>query len=330
MKLSHRIRAGAVAAAATLVIAAPAAAQGPPRPTAVNGNPVSTYTHVNGTPVAFGFMSQWTFIAVGPAEDGKSMGGLWVTDGTSEARQVPGVPGPVFGVTVDGDTLYASAGGKLMAYSQWNGTSFGSSHAVVDPPKGFGSFSGLAVGNGRIYAGVMLNEKYDNKKDPSPLARRVISVKPDGSGLRTVARGLRQPFQLAFSSSSKRPWVSELGAEKKPVGPDFIAHVRRGQNYGFPTCTLARPKLCRGFTRPAILLPAHASPMGIQAVGNTLYVALFGGTGKGPEVASFPAHRGAKPTPVLTGYAAPVVGLGINNGSLYTGDVAGFVYKVAL
>jgi hypothetical protein len=47
--------------------------------------------------------------------------------------------------------------------------------------------------------------------------------------------------------------------------------------------------------------------MGINAVGNTLYVALFGGTGKGPEVVSIPARRGGQATPVLTGYAAPVV-----------------------
>jgi hypothetical protein len=334
MKLSHRIRAGALVAAGTLAIAAaPAAAQGPPPPQAANGNPVSTFTRVTGTPVDFAFMNQWTFIAVGPSEDPDhpSPGGLFVTDGLGPAVQVPGVPGPVFGADVNGDTLYASAGGKLMAYSQWNGTSFGSSNVVVDPPKGFGSFSGVTYGAGdRVYAGVALNEKYDNKRDPSPLARRVISVKPDGTGLTTIARGLRQPWQIAFSANSTHPWVTELAAEKKPIGPDFIAHVRQGQNYGFPKCTQARRKPCRGFTRPAILLPQHASPMGIAAVGDTLYVALFGGTGKGPEVASFPARRRAKPTPVLTGYAAPVVALGIHEGSLYTGDVTGAVYKVAL
>jgi hypothetical protein len=70
--------------------------------------------------------------------------------------------------------------------------------------------------------------------------------------------------------------------------------------------------------------------MGMGSVGNTLYVALFGGLGKGPEVVSMPAHRHAKPTPVLTGYAAPVVALGIDQGNLFTGDVTGAVYRVAL
>ena len=334
MKLSHRLRTGLVAAAGTLAIAAaPAAAQGPPPPTAVNGNPVSTYTSVPGTPVAFAFNNQWTFIAVGPSEDPDhpSPGGLYVTDGTGPAVQVAGVPGPVFGVTYNGDTLYASAGGKLMAYSQWNGNNFAASNVVLAPPKGFGSFSGLAYGAGdRIYAGVALNEKFDNKKDPSPLARRVISIKPDGTGLTTIAKGLRQPWQLTFSANSTHPWVSELNQDKGKVGGDFIAHVRRGQNYGFPRCTLVTKRSCRGFTKPAIVLPPHASPMGMGAVGNTLYVALFGGTGKGPEVVSIPARRGADPTPVLTGYAAPVVALGINQGNLFTGDVTGAVYKVAL
>jgi glucose/arabinose dehydrogenase len=335
MKFTYWCRAMVLVLLGSLAIASTAAAQGPPPPpTAVNGNPVTPFTTVAGTPVAFASDGTHVFIAAGPGEtpDGSPgpAGGLFVSNGSGPAVQVPGVAPVVFGVTYHKDTLYVSTGGKIVAYSGWNGTTFDSSRVVADPGKGFGSFSGLAVGpDNRLYAGVALNEKFDNKKDPSPLARRVVSMQLDGSQLRTVARGLRQPWQLAFASNSARPWVSELGQEEEPIGNDFIAHVRRGQNYGFPKCTQARKKPCRRFTKPAIVLPPHTSPMGMAAVGPTLYVAMFTGTGDGPMVASLPARRGATPTPVLR-FALPVVSVGVFGGQLYAGDVTGTVYRVAL
>jgi hypothetical protein len=67
--------------------------------------------------------------------------------------------------------------------------------------------------------------------------------------------------------------------------------------------------------------------MGIGSIGKTLYVSLFGGTGKGPEVVEM-SEKG-QPRPLLTGFAAPVIALGINKGSIYVGDLTGSIYKVA-
>ncbi|HEX3361624.1 MAG TPA: hypothetical protein VHS74_11590, partial [Solirubrobacterales bacterium] len=102
------------------------------------------------------------------------------------------------------------------------------------------------------------------------------------------------------------------------------------QNYGFPTCTwpAASAKVCKGFNEPAILLPPHSSPMGIGAIGNTFYVSLFGGArGKGPEVVTM--SKKGQPSPFLTGFAAPTIALGVNDGSIYVGDLTGTIYKVA-
>ncbi|MBS1892134.1 MAG: hypothetical protein JST59_12630, partial [Actinobacteria bacterium] len=68
-------------------------------------------------------------------------------------------------------------------------------------------------------------------------------------------------------------------------------------------------------------------PMGIGTIGNTLYVSLFGGTGKGPEVVEMSTK--GQPQPLLTGFAAPVIALGVNGGSIYVGDLTGSIYKVA-
>jgi hypothetical protein len=86
-------------------------------------------------------------------------------------------------------------------------------------------------------------------------------------------------------------------------------------------------KQCRGMDKPAIFLPPHASPMGIGSIGKTLYVSLFGGTGKGPEVVEM-SERG-QPQPFLTGFAAPVIALGVDEGNIYVGDLTGSIYKVA-
>ena len=98
-----------------------------------------------------------------------------------------------------------------------------------------------------------------------------------------------------------------------------------GTNTGFPNCPAAAT--CSKYAKPFAKFPAHASPMGLGAIGNTLYVALFGGTGKGPEVVSIPA-AGGKHTPVLTGFVAPVVALSTHAGMVYVGDLTGAIYSL--
>jgi hypothetical protein len=66
--------------------------------------------------------------------------------------------------------------------------------------------------------------------------------------------------------------------------------------------------------------------MGLGVVGNTLYAALFGGTGKGPEVVSIPA-AGGNYAPALTGFVAPIVALSTHVGSVYVGDLTGAIYR---
>jgi hypothetical protein len=68
--------------------------------------------------------------------------------------------------------------------------------------------------------------------------------------------------------------------------------------------------------------------MGLGAMGGKVYVALFGGTGKGPEVVSLPAAGGSTLTPVLVGFKAPVVALAAHGGKVYAGDLTGSVYSL--
>lgn len=151
-----------------------------------------------------------------------------------------------------------------------------------------------------------------------------------GTGLEVVARGLRQPFQLAFPQGSKYPYVTVLGQDQGQVPRDQIVVARPGSNFGFPTCIWlpSQKSRCRKFDKPAIFLPQHASPMGIGAIGKTLYVSLFGGAaGRGPEVVEM-SEKG-RLRPFLTGFPASVIALGISGRNIYVGDLTGSIYKVA-
>jgi glucose/arabinose dehydrogenase len=339
----HWSRSALLAGAASLVLAATAIAAGPPPPpTAANGHPVTTVATGVATPTSFAFDPAGTMFigAFGNESTGKGGGVLAVAPGRAAAL-IPGIPGGVAGLVFHEGTLYVSVvarnGGKINAYSGWNGTAFTSSKTIFNARKTVGTVNGLALGpDGRLYGGgglvVDVNKKGIAKKSPFPHPYSVFSIKLDGSGFRVVARGLRQPWQMTFVGTSRNPFVSVLSQDAGKIPQDAIVVARRGSNYGFPKCFAGVGISCKKrYAKPLITLPRHASPMGIQAVGNTLYVALFGGIGKsGPEVVTIPAKAGAKPTPFLTGFAAPVVAVGISGGALYAGDLTGSVYRVAL
>lgn len=319
----HRLLVGALASAC--LMPAVAQAQGPPPPpTAVNGNAVQTVAAPGSiaSPVAFAFGGGQVFVASGGAEDGSAPGGIYTAGGGS-AKLVPNSPKIVFGLVWHRGTLYVSGDQKLYAYSGWNGTRFAKRELVFKGPKGFSGFGGLSWHKGRIYAGVAISKfKYDHRKSPQPYAQSVVTLKPNGKDIRTVAHGLREPWQMTFVRGIDDPFVSVLSQDNVNP-PDYIIRARSGQDYGFPKCNWLKPKACKPFAKPYLLFAPHSSPMGIGSIGKRIYVALFGKM----QVATFKVG-GGKPKPFLTGFVAPVTGVGIHSGWVYGSDLTGAVYRV--
>jgi glucose/arabinose dehydrogenase len=323
-------------ALAMLAVATAPLAAGPPPPNAVSGAAVEVVASGVPTPTAFAFGRGAVFVAGFGSEDGKTRGGLFVLRG-GKAVKVPGLPGAAGLAWKDG-TLYATVATprvtKIVAWSGWNGRTFASSRVVWAGPSRFPGLNGLAIGwDGRIYAGVGLSDEADHAKSNRPYAQSVISMRTDGSDVKIVAKGLRQPWQLAFVKGVASPYVTVLGQENlgKRQPPDYVIVAKDGDDYGFPACNWSKPAACASFAKPVGLLPAHSSPTGIAAAGTTLYVALFNGIGRGPELVTMPARgRSAKPKSFLTGFAAPVVAVGVSGGFVYTGDVTGSIYRVAM
>jgi len=304
-----------------------ASAQAPPPPTAANGAAVKTLAQGLPTPTDFAFFRRNVFVSAYGSEDGSTRGGVFrVRNG--QAKRLKGSPRAVAGIAWRKRKLYVSANRRIVVMSRWNGHRFLRTRTLYRGPEGFNGFSGIAFGpDGRLYSGVQLSDTTDEKPDTSPFARSVVSLKPNGTDIRIVAKGLRQPWQLTFVKGIPNPFVSVLADERTPTPPDWIVNAKPGEDYGYPTCTQLQKPPCKDFAKPIALLDDHASPMGISPIGQTLYVALFGGLGNGPVVASMNT-AGKQIKPFLSGYVAPVLAVGTRRGFVYTGDLTGAIYRV--
>jgi glucose/arabinose dehydrogenase len=329
-----------VVAACGLICSGAAAAGGPPPPMSTNGQPVQLVASGLGTPTSFAFGAGNVFEGDGgSSQSGPPNGGVFLLEhGT--ATKLPHSPNFVAGLAWRKDTLYISAATitkkgpkfQLLGWSGWNGTAFTQRNVIYTAPKGFDGFNGLAFGpDGRLYVGVDVGLTNGNDHGPAktPYLYEILSIRPNGKGLKVFASGMRQPWQLAFPKGSSSPFVSDLGQDKGAKNPpDFLLRVRDGDNYGFPKCNWTQPKACNGYAKPFKMFAPHTDVMGVGIIGKQLYLSEFlGNGGKSGLVVSMPM-MGGSPKTLVTGFVAPVVGLGVHAGWVYVGELTGQVFRV--
>ena len=316
------------------ILAPVAVAADAPLPQAANGKPVSLVAQGLAAPTQFAFMGSRVFVSAGG--NGKTGGGVYmIKDGKPVA--LPGSPPSSFGIAWSGDTLYASAGPKILAWSAWNGKAFLKKRTVVTAPAGTPGFNGLAIGpDGRIYTGVTLaGSDYDHARPDLPYANTFVAITPSTRKISVVSTGLRQAWMPLFVKGAngalkKGPLVSELAGNNpgNPLPQDLLVIAGQGANFGFPSCFRSTPADCATAAKPWGWFPGHTSPMGLAQIGSKVYIALFGGIPPGkPSVVTIPLTGGAT-TPVLTGFKASVIALGANGSTIYAGDASGSIYKV--
>jgi glucose/arabinose dehydrogenase len=336
---SRVVKSLGVALAASGVVAATAAAAGPPPPTSTNGKPVQLVASGLGTPTSFAFGGGNVFEGDGGNQQssGPPQGGVFLLK-SGTATKLPGSPNFVAGLAWHKGTLYVSGGTfasktpkwQLLAWSGWNGTTFTKRKVIYTAPKRFTGFNGIGFGaNGRLYAGVSLADNGDHGPATTPFGYDILSFKANGKDPRIVAQGIRQPWQMAFPKGSSDPFVSALGQDKGAKNPpDFVLRVHQGDDFGFPKCNWTKPSACRGFAKPFKMFSPHTDVMGLGIIGNRLYMSEFlGNKGQSGLVVSMPLH-GGKPKTLLTGFVAPVVGLGVDRGYVYVGELTGQVFRL--
>jgi glucose/arabinose dehydrogenase len=342
------VAAGAAGAVLTFGLAVPAASAGtgpPPPPVSTNGHKVQLVASGLKTPTSFAFGHGVVFEGDGGNSEGSAPpnGGVYVLK-HGHAYKIGSRFKFVAGLAFHNHKLYVSgaviANGRpswrLSAWSGWNGKTFTVRKAVfVARNKKFDGFNGIAFGaDGRLYVGVDVGLTDGNDHGPastSPHLYDILTFRANGTHMRVFAKGIRQPWQFAFRPHSNSPFVTDLGQDsgaKNP--PDFLLHVHAGDNYGFPRCNHTVAQNCRGFTTPFRRFGPHTDLMGIAVRGGKFYLTSFlgrGGKGPGGEVFSLGLHSHAL-KPLLKGFVAPTVGLGLHNGYVYVGELTGQVFRV--
>src|SRR3954453_23662457 len=137
-------RAAVAALSISLLVPAAAGAQGPPPPTAANGQAVKTLAHGVPTPTEFAFFKRNVFVGAFGPEDGSGGGVYRIRKG--KAKRVRSSGKAVSGVAWRKGKLYVASGPRIFTMSRWNGRRFLRKKTIYTGPAGFTGFSGLAFG----------------------------------------------------------------------------------------------------------------------------------------------------------------------------------------
>jgi glucose/arabinose dehydrogenase len=137
----------------------------------------------------------------------------------------------------------------------------------------------VAGPDGRLYLGS--GSTCDSCVEHDRRSAAILSFRPDGSDLRVVASGLRNPYGLVFVGQTL--YVTVNGKDKLGDGEpaEMVVRIRPGANYGWPDCwpSYALKRLigeCSGVTPPIAYLEPHSSADGIASWRGDLFVAEWG------------------------------------------------------
>ena len=258
--------------------------------------------------------------------------------GATPVKVVTDVHTPL-GLLWVGDTLYVSQSHDVLALSGFDGSAFASRSTVVSFPDGTGEVNGITIGNdGRLYVGI--SAPCNSCTVTDAYSASVVSFRPDGSDLQVFAKGIRAPVGLAFSPGTDDLFVTmnqrdDLG--KKTPG-DWLAVVKAGESWGFPSCYGQDTAQCSSVPDPVAALDRHAAVSGVAIVTGELGSTVGTGaavaewaTGK-VQLVRLTATDGSysgKTTAFLSGFENPVPVMLDAHGALFVGDwTSGKVYRI--
>jgi len=172
--------------------------------------------------------------------------------------------------------LYASESGRVQLF-----TRNGAHRTVVRglPFKLHQQDSIVAGPDGRLYLGS--GSTCDSCVERDPRSAAILSFRPDGSDLRVVASGLRNPYGLVFVGRSLYATVNGKDKLGDDEPAEMVVRIRQGADYGWPDCwpSYVLAKLigsCADVTPPIAYLEPHSSADGIASWRGDLFVAEWG------------------------------------------------------
>ena len=122
--------------------------------------------------------------------------------------------------------------------------------------------------------------------DPAKYAQ-IFRIKPDGSDMEIVARGVRNTVGFDFHPRTKELWFTDNQrdwlSEDMPLDElNRVANPGK-DHFGYPYChsgMMTDPefgwgKSCNDYVKPAALLGAHAAPLGMRFYTGTMFPAKY-------------------------------------------------------
>ena len=172
-------------------------------------------------------------------------------------------------------SLYVAVTGRVVAVSDTDGDGVGDARRDVigDLPFGLHQNNGMVFGpDGKLY--ITNGSTCDECAQTDERSATILQSNADGSGLRVYARGLRNPYDLAFDSQG-RLWATDNGSDAPCATIDELNLVIDGGDYGWPygsDCDAYRSGIV-----PAADLGLHTAATGIEEYDGNHFPAQFRG-----------------------------------------------------
>lgn len=114
----------------------------------------------------------------------------------------------------------------------------------------------------------------------------IMRMKPDGSGLETYARGIRNSVGFDWHPVSRQLWFTDNGRDRMgdDVPGDELNHAPKpGMHFGYPYChqgdvpdpEFGANRSCKEFTPPAATLGAHVAALGMRFYTGNMFPAEY-------------------------------------------------------
>lgn len=204
-----------------------------------------------------------------------------VNPGTRNPRVMArNLPTPL-GLAWIGHRLYISAQGRVERRTLANGL-LGSRRVLVSGlPFDRHQQNNIVVGpDGRLYFGS--GSTCDACTEANRRSAAILSMRTDGTDLKVVARGLRNPYGLAINPATGKLFVSVNGRDdlgsSEPA--EMLVRITAGAKYGWPACwpswhnkRMMGP--CTGVTRPVAYLEPHSAAGGLAFPEGTVFPTGF-------------------------------------------------------
>jgi glucose/arabinose dehydrogenase len=127
-----------------------------------------------------------------------------------------------------------------------------------------------------------------NVCEPDERHGNIQRMNADGSGLETIARGVRNSVGFDWSPIDKTLWFTDNGRDMMgdDMPSDELNHVTQaGQHFGFPYChqgdvpdpDFGKAHACREFVAPAAMLGPHVASIGMRFYAGTQFPPAYRG-----------------------------------------------------